>query len=77
MSHLSFLAMSFLASVTDIPLFVPILQIEYVHIQNAQKQTFLKGSILHPKIVFQIFSLGKDFFGYCFFVYLKSPYVPI
>lgn len=49
-SHLSFLTMSFLASATDIPLFVPILQIEYVHIQNAQKQKlFLKESVLHPK----------------------------
>lgn len=48
-SRLSFLAMSLLASATDIPLFVPILQTEYVHIQNAQKQTFLKESVLHPK----------------------------
>ena len=33
----------------NVELFVPILQAEYVHIQNAQKQTFLKESVLDPK----------------------------
>lgn len=67
-SHLSFLAMSLLASATDIPLFVPILQAEYVHIQNAQKQTFLKESVLDPKnkdSFPDFFPRQRFFFGYC------------
>ena len=58
--------LSFLASATDIPLFVPISQIEHVHIQNAQKQTFLR---VHspPKDSFPDFFPRQRFFWLLFF----------